>query len=202
MFEVIWGVASKILSAVALMVFGAMFGGWRARRSFYDRRFFDQLNVSMTYFEDNTLRIRTLYEKPVSEVFLNKAAVNAIVAAAQKTTPEDPLLPLKQDDYWTYLNSVLNNVAGHFSVGQMKKEMGLPVQSERYLLCLTREVAGDIRSHKVRVMVVRKSLLENLPEEAPHLEVEHHSNRWRTLQLMAKRWKSTPHCFLEMEISV
>ena len=54
------------------------------------------------------LLIRTLLEKSCEEIFLNKVAVETIVAAARKTTERNPLLPLPKEDYWYYLNAVLN----------------------------------------------------------------------------------------------
>ena len=188
------------LTGLGVMAIGWIVGNWRAKRRWEKKEFFDRLNVSLNSISDGTLRIRTILEKTCLDVFLNSVAAAEIVDAAQKTTEQDATLPLPKADYWYYLNSVLNEVAEKFAAGVVRRDMGLETKSTRYLICLTNECAGDVRTRKVRAMLVQKSLLEKLPEKCPKLEAASHATRWQTLQRLAAELQKSPWKFLEMEI--
>ena len=57
-------------------------------------------------------------------------------------------------------------------------------------------------SSDLRAMVIRKDLLENLPQTPLKLEKPGHKVRWKTLQLMQQKWKSDPTLFIEVEVVV
>lgn len=178
------------------------FAGRRARTRWLKRDFLNRLNVTLTTIDNGTLRIRTILEMDCDEIFLNPSAANQIVKYAKQTTDKDSILPVPRDDCWQYLNAVLNEISERFSAGQIKRDLGLSVEHGEYLLCLTCEKAGDIRTQKVRGMLMRKSLLTNLPSEQPKLESPLHSTRWRTLGQLAEQYERSPYRFIEMEICV
>ncbi len=209
--------AVKILTGLVLMGIGWFVGFRRAKINWKKREFFDRLNVSLNFLDDGTLAIRTLSEKTCEDVFLNSAAADAIQKAARRTTAADPLLPLPKDDYWYYLNAILNELSEQFATGALRKEQGQPVRAERYLVCLTSEAAGEIRMRKVRAMVIRKSLLISLPseavpsqttKEAPHVPPlktpkfasSNHATRWETLKFMSAEYQRNPWRFIEVEL--
>jgi hypothetical protein len=97
---------------------------------------------------------------------------------------------------------VLNEVAEKFSLGELRRDLGEPVRTEKYLLCLTSEASGEIRTRKVRAMLIQKYALENLPAEPPRFEHPTHTFRWQTLRILAAELQKNPHQFLEMEISI
>ncbi len=191
---------AKVLLSLAGVAVGTLWGRWRARRQWERHEFLHRLNVSLTSIDGGWLRIRTLLEKDMQDVLLNRTAVRTVSAAAQRTTEQDALVPLPEADAWFVLNAVLNEVSERFANGLLRRDMGLPVTTARYLLCLTFEVAGSVRTRKVRAMLVRKDLLESLPPEMPRLESPNHETRWLTLQQMARAWKSRPHLFQEVEL--
>ena len=88
--------------------------------------------------------------------FLNSAAVDQIIRVAAKTTAADPILPISDDDNWFYLNSVLNDLSEQFAVGLLKKDMGGKVDAATYLLALTCEAAGEMKTRKIRAMVIHE----------------------------------------------
>lgn len=193
----------KFLTGLAVLAVGWVLGKRRARSEWRRKTFYDRLNVSLNIIEPGKpLLIRTLLEKSCQEVFLNKVAVETVIAAGQRTTARNPILPLPKDDYWYYLNAVLNELAERFATGELKRDLGVPVVTKRYVICLTSEVAGDIRTRKLRAMVIGKALLESLPVDPPEFERPWHHNRWDTLRVMAAAYRENPHQFLEMEISV
>lgn len=194
--------APAVLLSVLGVVAGAWWGRWRARRRWIRREFLHRLNVSLNALDEGFLRIRTVLEKDLLDVMLNSAAVEMVLAASQRTTEADPLLPLPEDDAWYLLNAVLNEISERFAHGLLERDLGAETRSGRYLLCLTNEIAGATRTHKVRAMLVRKDVLEHLPDERPRLESPRHSTRWDTLQRMAQAWRERPHLFLDIEIAV
>jgi hypothetical protein len=192
----------KFLTGLFIMAVGWFFGQRRAQASWKKKEFLDRLNVSLNSIGGGILLIRTVLEKSCKDVFLNDVAVAAIRDASGKTSESDPTLPLPEADYWYFLNSVLNEVAEQFSEGQLRRDMGLPVNIQRYLICLTSECAGELKTRKVRAMLIQTSLLDALPEEQPTFESPHHITRWDTLQKLAKLRKSSAYRFLEIEICI
>jgi hypothetical protein len=172
----------------------------RARSRWQKREFLDRLNVSLTRIENGVLQIRTILEMDCDGVFLNPSATKTILALAKKTTATDPILPIPRDDCWLYLNAVLNEISERFAVGQIKRDLGMPVERGEYLLCLTCERAGPVRTHKIRAMLVRKSMLTALPADEPSYESPSHVTRWKTLQQLAEQYGANPHRFIEIEI--
>jgi hypothetical protein len=192
----------ELLLAAGSALIGWFLGKRRARHEWQRKEFYDRLNVSMTTIQNGRLLIRTLIEKRCEEVFLNRVASDGVIAAARRTTGADPILPLPAEDYWYYLNAVLNEVAEKFAAGTMRRDVHGEAACATYLLCLTSEAAGAVRTRKVRAMLVKKSLLENLPEQKPAFESPNHSTRWDTLGQLAAAWKTAPQKFIEIEIGV
>lgn len=192
----------KVIIGFLLMVVGWYFGRRRARDHWKKQEFLDRLNVSLNMIDGGTLKLRTLSEKRCENVFLNTVAAEAIQQFARRTTAADPILPIPQADMWYYLNAVLNDLSEQFAYGILRRDQGAPVSTAEYLVTLTCEVAGDIRTRKIRAMVMRKSLLTQLPAEPPRLEAERHGTRWRTIQTLAAEYARNPWRFIEVELSV
>lgn len=192
----------KVLTAAAFTAAGLLIGRWRAARSWKKREFFDRLNVSLNSLHGGKLLIRTVLEKTCEEILLNRVAVERLNKLAQQTTKENPIIPIPKEDRWFYLNAVLNELSETFAAGLFKREAGKPHEAVRYLICLTNECDGEVRTRKVRAMVMRKDTLLNLPSEPPTLESPNHAIRWKTLQQMQKAYAVDPTNFIEAEIVV
>jgi hypothetical protein len=70
------------------------------------------------------------------------------------------------------------------------------------VMCLTSESAGEVRTRKIRAMMIQKDLLLNLPKDEPKFENPTHATRWKTLQYLAAQFQKTPYKFREVEICV
>ena len=199
---------AKFLTGFLLLAVGRWWGKRRARGEWERKEFMSRLMVSLNSIQADSagkpkLAIRTLLEKDLTDVLLNSVAVDAVVAAAGRTTESDPILPIGKDDRWFLLNAVLNEIAEKFSHGTIARDLGLPVQSQRYLICLTNEIAGAVRTHKIRAMVVRKDqLTTGAFEIGLGLESPNHATRIETLKKLRARFATEPDLFLEMEIVV
>ena len=191
----------KFVISLCLLGIGVWWGRWRTYVAWTRKEFLGRLNISLNSIEDGVLKIRTLVEKDLREVFLNRFAVEAIRKAAGRTTPENPLLPLGDDDKWYLLNAVLNEVSEKFAEGYLRRDMGQPVAAATYLVCLTNECAGGVRTRKVRAMVIAKETLLRLPERVT-FESPNHDTRVQTLRFLAEAYRRQPQDFLEMEICV
>ena len=176
----------------------------RAHRQWYAKEFLDRIIVSLNIFADGHLKIRTVLERSLDEIFLNRLAVGKIWAAARATTVENPVMPIAREDRWFLLNFVLNAVAEHFVAGHIKRDAGLPVTVVKYTLFLTCELVGEERIRKVRAMLIRKDLIENFPypDALPRLENPWHADRIKTLRQAAALYAKEPDNFLMLEVCV
>lgn len=193
---------SKVAVGATLMLLGWIVGWWRARQSWKKKEFFGRINFSLNSIRDGKLKIRTLMEKSCEDVFLNQVAVREVMDAAMGTSEKDPIIPLAKDDYWFFLNAALNEVSEKFAEGFVRRDTGQNVEESLYVLCLTNERDGAIRTRKIRAMLIRKEDLLNLPEEMPELESQNHTTRWHTLRHMAEAFKEKPHQFFTVELVV
>lgn len=199
---------AEALGAVTMLLLGRFWGRRRARRDWAKKQFLHRLMISLnTLGEDGagnkTLQIRTILEKNIQDVFLNSVAVDKVLHAAEHTTEADPMLPIDPEDRWPLLNAVLNEIAEAYSAGTLAADMGAPVERRRYVICLTNEIAGPVRAHKIRAMMVQKDLLTSAAFEGDiRLEADHHITRVDTLRLMRETLAKRPDLFLDVELVI
>lgn len=193
-----------VVSAAGSFIFGRWWGRRQALRQWDRKEFLGQINVSLNLFENGALKIRTLLETSLSNLYGNEIAIEKLQEAAKHVTPDNAMIPIDPADRWYLLNYVVNNVSEKFVTGLIKQDAGQPAAVVKYLVFLTREVVGDQRVHKIRALVIKKELLENFPyaDSMPSLEREWHDTRIHTLRRAAQTFKSTPDLFLQMELSV
>lgn len=198
------GVVIFIATSVLSFVVGRWWGRYQARKQWQTKQFLGRIIVSLNSLTDGWLRIRTIFERSLDEVFLNPVAVQKVRAASQRTTLDNPILPIAREDRWYLLNFVLNAVAEGFSDGLMRYDAGQPLRPVDYLLFLTCEQVGDDRIRKVRAMMLRKDLMENFPyhEGMPQLEQQWHADRIVTLRRAVELYRKEPDHFLPLEIYV
>lgn len=192
--------AFDIVSGMGLLVCGWWFGRWRTTRQWTSQEFLSRLHISLTLIHDGRLSIRTLGERSCVDVFGNAEAARAVADAARQTSPFDPILPLPRDTYWSFLNSLVNELSSLCAGGHVAADLGAPVRRGTYLACLTSERTADVRTRKVRALVVRKDLLLSLPATMPELSREQDAVRWETLRHLADAFPRTPWRFAEVEL--
>ena len=192
------------ITSTATFFAGRWWGRYKASRQWHAKEFLDRVIVSLNIFADGYLKIRTVLERSVEEVFLNRLAIDKVEAACRKTTLENPIMPIDQKDRWFLLNFVLNAVAEHFVSGNIRQDAGQPVNVVKYALFLTCELVGEERIRKIRAMLVRVDVLENFPYEdaMPKLENPWHADRIKTLRVAAALYKKEPDHFLTLEVCV
>ena len=202
--KLLTAVVVAVVSGVASFLVGRYWGRYQAGRQWKKKEFLDRVIVSLNLFADGGLKIRTVLERSLDEVFLNRVAVDKVLAAARRCTADTPLLPIDPADRWYILNFVLNAVAEQFALGHIRRDAGQPVTVVRYALFLTAELVGDERIRKVRAMLVRADHLVEFPypDALPALENPWHATRVATLRAAARVYATAPDQFLTLEVCV
>ncbi len=203
---------TKVVTAIVIFfcttalsfVLGRWWGRYQARKQWQRKQFLGRIIVSLNTFGDGMLKIRTIFERSLEEVFLNPVAIEKVRAASLQTTPDNPLLPVAKHDRWFLLNFVLNAVAERFSTGLVNYDAGQPLKPVTYLIFLTCEVVGEDRLRKVRAMMMRKELLLDFPylDSMPQFEQQWHRDRVLTLRRAVEIYQREPDNFLPIEIYV
>jgi hypothetical protein len=202
--KVVAGIILFLCTTALSFLVGRWWGRYQARRQWESKQFLGRVIVSINSFMDGYLKIRTIFERSLEEVFLNPIAVAKVRAASLKTTTEQPILPIDKADRWYLLNFVLNAVAERFSSDQVRYDAGQPLKPVAYVIFLTCEVVGEDRIRKVRAMMLRKDLLLDFPykDSMPKLEQPWHGDRVVTLRRACEVYQKEPDLFLPIEIYV
>jgi hypothetical protein len=196
-----------VISVIVTVVTAALsfYWGWyKARREWKNKEFLNRVIVSLNIFDDGKLKIRTVMERSLEEVFLNTIAVEKVLKAAKTCTTNQPILPIDPADRWYLLNFALNAIAEHFAMGQVRMDAGLPVTKVQYALFLTCEVVGDERIRKIRAMLIKREHLVAFPyaDTLPVLENPWHEDRIKTLRLASQVYAQSPDNFLTLEVCI
>lgn len=197
-------VVAFFATTVLSFVVGGWWGRWRARRQWQKKEFLGRLTVSLNLIVDGALKIRTVFERSLEEIFLNPVAIEKVRKASLLTTANNAVLPILKEDRWYILNFVLNSVAERFCDGVVRFDAGAGLRPVRYCLFLTCEVLGDDRIRKVRAMLIQEEHLKNFdhPDGSLTLERDWHADRITTLRQAAQVYRTEPDHFLMLEIYV
>ena len=175
----------------------------RRRRDWRRKQFTQQVNFSLSYLEtdpasgQDRLTLRTLLELKAAEVWLNEYGVGKVRRAAARTTLAEPFLRIEPSaDMELVKHAVLNVLSERYSDAFLAQALGLEVRMRTFLFGLTWERYGEIKTHKLRVIVVRPSDLEALfgpQQKAQRLSfaVESHRFRLSTLEQMYRLHSSS-----------
>ena len=172
-----------------IVTWGTLLWVYLGKRSDWSRKqFLDQVNFSLNLVVDGQLVMRTLVEMPAQEVWLNDLGVGQVRNAAKRTTPDQPFIDLEKPEDMDFANrAVLNVLSEEFAEAYLAQSLGLPVKFETYRFAITMERYDDIRTLKMRVLLVKESELEALfvPEGCPvTAKNQQYASRLKTLQQM------------------
>lgn len=176
-FQAIFDFLKQYGSVIALLVtWGIFLWVWLGKRSDWARKhFLDQVNFSLNLVIDGKLAMRTLAEVPAREVWLNDLGVSKVQSAAKQTTVDQPFIVLDDPEDMDFVyRAILNVLSEMFAEAYLAQSMGQPVISDVYRFTITMERYGDIRTLKMRVLLVREKDLETLfdPNLPPEKQVQ------------------------------
>ena len=186
------------LLAATWSVIGLLAG--KRRYDWRRRRFTQQVNFSLnTLVEANgacTLLLRTLLEESATRVWINDYGVGRVLRAARRTTVEEPFLQIPEAlDRDLVMIAVLNVLSERFSDAFVARALGVPAKTDSFLYGLTWERYGEMKTQKLRVIVIKRSDLQRMfgdPVDKQDVGVveESHRPRISTLRHMFKLWTS------------
>jgi hypothetical protein len=139
----------------------------RRQHDWRNRRFTQQVNFSLTTPVDRdgtpTLLLRTLLEEGAAHVWLNEFGVSRVLKAARHTTREMPYLHIEQRrDRDLVMNAVLNVLSERYSDAFVARAVGIPIKTDVFLFGLTFERYGEMKTQKLRVILIRRADLQGL----------------------------------------
>jgi len=153
------------LSALALTAtwIGVLFIYLRRRLQWHKKEFLGYVNFSLNYAVGPNLCMRTLVELPAAEVWLNQHGVRMVGNAAQKATLEQPYIAMKNPKDQQFLNrAVLNVLSSRFAETYIAAALGVPVRTSTFLYAITCEKYEEIRTLKIRVLIMAEQTLIEL----------------------------------------
>jgi len=163
---------------------------WYRKRADWSRKeFLRQINFSVSYVADGKLVIRTLLETSAQQVWLNDRGVQQIIRAAARTTPTQPFIRLADPGDMAFLyRAVLNVLSEKFADAFLAQGMDLPAQFATYRFAVTCERFADMRTLKIRVLLIRDEDLQMTFADGNPVEVPsaYYAPRLQALREMAK----------------
>jgi hypothetical protein len=180
-----WNTLALIATWVGILVV------WVRRRSAWMRKqFLNQVNFSLNYVAQDSLAMRTLLETTAQQVWLNEYGIKKVFAAAQNAPIDNPFIVLDdQTDHEFVMRAVLNVLSEKFAESYLGAALGLPVQHANFCFALTCEKYDEIRTLKLRVLLIEEQTLVRLfgPDQgAEKLRIteKHYHARLKTLKAM------------------
>ena len=147
----------------------------------------NRLNFSLNLAEHGELDFMTVDEVEVSQLFSVAYARLRLMLLAREARKSGRAFIHFQDaqDAWTMLNVVLNHLSARFGVGAFAREQGCATTLE-YVFGLTCESHAALQTSKFRVMLARKTLLDDIAadDKLRFADERHNQIRCRTLKEM------------------
>ena len=196
MWQAIWDFLRGYWDLTLLVVtWGGLFLlGFRKRRDWKRKRFLGQVTFSLNLIRDETLLLRTLLQLSARDIWQNDYGVKLVQNAAAQTTAERPFLRLRsQRDMDFVKRAVLNELSERFAQVYLAEVVSAQVKTAIFIFGVTWERYGDIRTHKLRVIIMERMQLEAMfAPNAPEWKVvsDVHRDRITTLRHMHELMKS------------
>ncbi len=198
----------EIFVAVTMLSVGWLSGYLRASKEWKNKIFLDKVTLTLNHISFDkkgkvSLRVRTLFEKKLADLYVNRAMLDVVIKAIRKTDSSNPLLLFSEEEAWHILNPILNKIAELYSLQTMRMDAGMEVEKRTYLFCLTFENEADVRSRKPRIFITEKDKFLEFPDEGEVdvISASHHmKGRVQTLRLLKQKYKETPYLFKAIDV--
>lgn len=103
---------------------------------------------------------------------------------------------LREDDYRATYAPLISLISERCTNDDsLDLALGRPMNEYRFVIALTFEQLHSRRARHLRVMVMWEQALLELPDEMPHVDVEEHKTRYRTLLAIARQYRRHPEHF-------
>jgi hypothetical protein len=153
-----WNTAALVLTWLGIGI-----AYLRRRSRWRKKQFLARVNFSLNYVAGDGLAMRTLLESTANDVWLNEYGVALVLAAARRAPVEQPFLTLTDPDDRDFANrAVLNVLSERFAETYLAASLGRPVVTAPHVFGITCEKYGDIRTLKLRVLIMAEQTLVEL----------------------------------------
>ena len=181
---------ATIGSAMALVLtwVGIAIAWRRGRVQWFRKEFITQVNFSLNLFRE-TLAMRTLLEVATEDVWPNSHGVKLLHTAARRTSVGDPFIRLADRADRDYLHRAVKNALSELCPDTfIATALGAKVQTGTFLFAVTCERYPEMRTIKLRVLLVEEGTLRDWcgpggKGESLRLN-DYYCTRLRTLQAM------------------
>lgn len=103
---------------------------------------------------------------------------------------------LREDDYRATYAPLISLISERCANDDsLDLALGRPMNEYRFVIALTYEQLDSRRARHLRAMVMWEKALLELPDEMPHVEVEQHKTRYRTLLTISRQYRAHPERF-------
>ena len=194
----------KVIATLVVSFASSVWGWIWARRKWKSRQDTGVIHYSQNSFVDcwygpekklvsRSLVLDVYSENQLKDDVSHPVARKLIRRAAGKTTADQPFLVFPDDDRWYILNIIRLSIAEQFRVGTAAKLASrASVEGVECVFALTYERYEGMKQGKIRVMIVRRDVLENKRffDEAPvTFESPSHADRLKTLRKMQEDYR-------------
>ena len=158
----LFGFIKEYWDTIALMLTWAGIGFvyFRRRVHWRSKRFMNQVNFSLNYFQDGKLAMRTLMETSAQHVWLNDYGIKLVTVAADRATITQPFILLNDEKDMHFVNrAVVNTLSERFAEAFIARALGKPVCEGRFYFVITCEKYVEIRTLKLRVLIMSEKTL-------------------------------------------
>ncbi len=186
--------------SVAVTVAGTMLAGyfWNRKR-WKNKTFAHRIHFGINTIEKQdgaepkrTLVFDSLFETGLGNVVDDPVARGIIARAMKKTNAVEPFLRLDPEDREHIEGAIKIAIAQTCQQGTIAKmALGNRCQTLECVFAITYEKYAEMRSRKLRVIIVPRSLLEDPKTFLQKIELErrHHSCRLTTLKEIQQDWR-------------
>lgn len=180
---------------------------WRRRSNWLRKEFLTQVTFSLNYVVNGCLIMRTLLETGTDKIFLNEWGIKKLAGAAARTTENDPFIRLADPADRDFINrAVINVLSERFADTFVAAALGVPVRSGRFCFAVTFERYKDIRTRKIRVLLIEESTLKRFaPDgdgESLRLADPKFSDRIKSLEAMFRESQADKTVLGNLELGI
>lgn len=175
---------SSLVEILAVLVGSTVTGFallFRSRLEWRRATFESRINISLNSIFGGILRIRTLCEDEVKNIILSPYARRLVKKAAKATTIEDPFLHFaNKRDAWMVYNEVINAISSIYSSRILFTAMhGKSAKETKLYVAITWERDADIPIQKLRIILVKEIVLNEIGHKLDTIKVEVPDQRTR-----------------------
>lgn len=184
-----------------LLILGGSLVLWRRYRRYRRQSAFRRLRCSAVMLQQGTLRVRTLCEIQVGQLTCGRRTISQLVAAAPRATLAHPFPVLDTDDARELRSAIAACLSSLTPVGHLRQAHGIPTVVAEFVAGIVSDAEKPPHQRRLRLLVVPRALLEDLPAESPQYEHADDAQFWSWLLCLSRTWHENPLALARVELA-